>query len=118
MTNRDIDVIGGSAGSVDSVAALLAGVGPRLPASICVSLHLAPTRPAWLSTRFARVTGLTIESPGRELSLEPHRIYIAKPDHHLVVKPGKVVSVRGPHDNLWRPAIDVLFRTAAVAYGN
>jgi two-component system chemotaxis response regulator CheB len=44
-------------------------------------------------------------------------IYVAPPDHHLIVKRGYVRTVRGPQENGFRPAIDPLFRTAASAYG-
>jgi two-component system chemotaxis response regulator CheB len=50
--------------------------------------------------------------------LEAGRIYVAPPDRHLLVDGNRVRVVRGPRENLVRPAIDPLFRTAAVSYGN
>jgi two-component system chemotaxis response regulator CheB len=44
-------------------------------------------------------------------------IYLAQPDSHLMIKPGAVSVQRGPRENRWRPAIDTLFRSAAVTYG-
>jgi two-component system chemotaxis response regulator CheB len=44
-------------------------------------------------------------------------VYVARPDRHLLLEDGAVRVVRGPRDNQWRPAIDPLFRSAAVAYG-
>ncbi|MBA4157015.1 MAG: chemotaxis protein CheB [Gemmatimonadetes bacterium] len=49
--------------------------------------------------------------------IEPGQIYIAPPDHHLVVKRGHLSLARGPKENSAPPAVDPMFRTAARAYG-
>jgi two-component system chemotaxis response regulator CheB len=49
--------------------------------------------------------------------LESGTVYIAPPDQHLVLKEDYLRLTRGPRENQWRPAIDVLFRSAAVVYG-
>jgi two-component system chemotaxis response regulator CheB len=51
-------------------------------------------------------------------AIEQGVIYIAPPDQHMVIKPGHIHLTRGPHENRSRPAIDVSFRSAAVAYGS
>lgn len=117
VTNRNIVVIGGSAGATESVIALLTSLPAGLPATLFIALHLSPGSEEWLSARFRRVTGLPIESPEDEQLIDDGHVYVGRPDHHLIVKEGKVIASRGPRENLWRPAIDVLFRTAAVAYG-
>ncbi len=60
---------------------------------------------------------MKIESPTVAQPISRGHVYLARPDHHLLVKQDRVLSTRGPRENLWRPAIDVLFRTAAVAHG-
>jgi two-component system, chemotaxis family, protein-glutamate methylesterase/glutaminase len=66
------------------------------------------TRAGWLPARYAR--------DGEKF--EQGTIYVASPDHHLLLTPGeRVLVVRGPRENRMRPAIDPLFRSAALAYG-
>jgi two-component system chemotaxis response regulator CheB len=113
---RDIIVIGGSAGAARAVAKLLRQLPGDLPARIFVALHLSPLSREWLSAQLARSSSLQVESPTDEQTTRLGHVYVARPDQHLIVKEDRVLSVRGPRENLWRPAIDVLFRTAAVAY--
>src|SRR5262249_36988875 len=47
----------------------------------------------------------------------PSRIYVAPPDHHMLIEPGRIRITHGPRKNRHRPAIDPLFRTAARSYG-
>lgn len=116
-STRDIIVIGGSAGAAGAVTELLRNLPGELPATVFVALHLSPLSREWLSARLRHASSLRVECPTEEQSTEPGRIYLARPDHHLIVKEGRAAAYRGPRENLWRPAIDVLFRTAAVAYG-
>jgi two-component system chemotaxis response regulator CheB len=56
--------------------------------------------------------------PGDGTTIEHGHIYVAPPDHHLLIEYGKMRVVRGPKENRHRPAIDPLFRSAAQAYGS
>ena len=58
----------------------------------------------------------TIQATGGEQLTSGH-VYVAPPDHHLVVRDRRALVVRGPHENGLRPSIDVLFRSAARSYG-
>ena len=118
MSQRSIVVLGGSAGSVQALIPLVQQLPADLSASLFVTVHLSPISREWLSGQLRRVTRLNVESPTAESSIHPCTVYVARPDQHLIVKHGRVMVSRGPRENMWRPAIDVLFRTAAVAYGN
>jgi two-component system, chemotaxis family, protein-glutamate methylesterase/glutaminase len=118
VASREIVVMGGSAGAAEAVAQILQALPADFPAAVLVALHLAPTSHEWLASVLRRDSRLPVTSPTGEQSIEAGRVYAARPDHHLIVKDGRVLTNRGPHENLWRPSIDVLFRSAAVAYGN
>jgi two-component system chemotaxis response regulator CheB len=59
---------------------------------------------------------LPVRQATDESELEPNHVFVAPPDHHLIVLDGKMRIVRGPHENGHRPAIDPLFRSVALSY--
>jgi two-component system chemotaxis response regulator CheB len=65
----------------------------------------------------ARSGDLSAVSPAGIDRLEPGRIYVAPPDFHMLIEPGRVRVAKGPRENRFRPAIDPLFRSAAQVYG-
>jgi two-component system chemotaxis response regulator CheB len=117
MPARDLIVIGGSAGSLDALKILVKGLPPNLPAALCITRHITPHAPNVLPKILARDAALPTASAVDGEELRPGRIYVAPPDHHLLVVPGYVRVTRSPAENRFRPAIDPLFRSAAVAYG-
>jgi two-component system chemotaxis response regulator CheB len=117
MAGHDIIVIGASAGGIQALQDLFQGLPRGLPASFFVVVHTAPTSIGLLPQIIARKASLPAEYAIEGRPIEPGRIYVAPPDHHLILKPGHVCVVRGPKENGFRPAIDPLFRTAANAYG-
>src|SRR5689334_18087344 len=116
VATHDIVVIGASAGGVEAISTLVAGLPRDLRASILVVLHLAKGR-SLLPEILTRAGKLPAVHPEDGDRLEYGRIYVARPDYHLVVAPGKVRLVHGPIENGCRPAIDPLFRSAARVYG-
>lgn len=117
MTGHDIIVIGASAGGVEALMTIANGLPANLPAAVFVVLHIPPDSPSLLPTILNRTGSLPAVHPADQTPIEPGHIYVAPPDHHLLIGEDKVLVVRGPKENRHRPAVDPLFRSAAVAYG-
>ena len=117
MPARDIVVIGASAGGIDPLRRIAAGLPPDLPAALFVVLHTAPWFPSALPEILTRSGRLVAGHAKDGESIRHGRIYVAPPDHHLVLSKGKVRLSLGPRENWHRPAIDVLFRSAAESFG-
>lgn len=110
-------VIGASAGGVEALRSLTRALPEDLPAAVFVVLHLSRDSPSMLAEILARAGPLPV---GRAVDGEPihaGRIYVAPPDFHLLLRRDRMYTSRGPRENNVRPAIDPLFRSAAIAYG-
>jgi two-component system, chemotaxis family, protein-glutamate methylesterase/glutaminase len=117
LANRDIFVVGASAGGVEALTQLCGKLPADLPASVFVVQHISPSSPSYLPQLLSRAGKLPAETAVDGQEIQPGRIYVAPPDLHLLLRPDRVLLRRGPPENRTRPAIDVLFRSAAVAYG-
>jgi two-component system chemotaxis response regulator CheB len=113
---RDVIVIGASAGGVMTLVELFAALPLGLPASIAVVLHRSAV-PGELASVLGRHSVLPVIEPENNAPLKPGVIYLAPPDHHLLLQHHGVVVQRGPKEHSTRPSIDPLFRSAATAYG-
>lgn len=113
---RNIIVIGASAGGVHALTELVAHLPGDLPAAVFAVLHVGSGRSA-LPEILNRAGGLPAKHPKSGEKILPGRIYAAPPDRHLCIEDGTVQVVRGPRENGHRPAIDVLFRSAARWHG-
>lgn len=122
MSKHDIIVIGASAGGVSTLQSLLSMLPKGLPASVFIVQH-RPSEleagndvlPSILSLRSA----LWAEVPSDGQRIEPGQVYIAPRGAHLVVEQNFVRVETSPRESRARarPSIDVLFRSAAQAYG-
>jgi two-component system, chemotaxis family, protein-glutamate methylesterase/glutaminase len=114
---RDLVAIGASAGGVEAVGQLVARLPPELPASVLVVVHMLPTGRSMLPQILERAGVLPATSARHSDQLTRGHIYVAPPDHHLLVMDGRLRLSHGPRENGHRPALDPLFRSVARAYG-
>ena len=117
MAKRDIIVIGASAGGVYALKELMAALPPDFKATIFVVLHVSPHSPSYLPQILSHVGSLKAVHPKDGEQIQRGRIYVAPPDHHLLVEYDQVIVKKGPKENRFRPSIDALFRSAAYNYG-
>jgi two-component system chemotaxis response regulator CheB len=110
-------VIGASAGGIDALRVILAPLPADFAAPICVVVHISAESPGVLHGILDRVTPLRVVSARNQTRLEAGHVYIAPPDFHLLVEPGRLRLTKGPRENRFRPAIDPLFRSAAQVAG-
>ena len=117
VSGHDIIVVGASAGGVEALVNLVHEFPADLSASVFVVFHIPAQSPSLLPNILSRAGLVKAVQPVDYQRIERGRIYIAPPDRHLLIEDGFMRVVLGPKENRHRPAIDPLFRSAAVAYG-
>jgi len=117
MANRDIIVIGASMGGVEALTKLAKQLPAGLPAALFIVQHISPDATSMLPDILNRAGPLPAKAAEDGETIRHGRIYVAPPNRHLLVKHDHVRLSSGPHENRTRPAIDPLFRSAAIAYG-
>jgi two-component system chemotaxis response regulator CheB len=117
LPGHDIIVIGASSGGIESLIEVVAGLPQDLSAAIFVVLHVSPQSKSELPAILSRAGPLPAAHAKDDETIAPGRIYVAPPDLHLLLNSERVRLVRGPKENNTRPAVDPLFRSAALAFG-
>jgi two-component system chemotaxis response regulator CheB len=117
MAKKDIVVVGASAGGMEALVKLVAGLPAGLPASVFVVWHTAPGVRSVLPAVLQKAGPLPASNPADGDPIRPGRIYVAPADHHMLLERGYIRVTKGPKENRFRPAIDPLFRSAAYVYG-
>lgn len=118
--NRQLNgvvVIGASAGGVEALTRLAAGLSADLPYAYLATLHIPPEAPSILARIIDRSGPLPAAAARHGAPLLPGHIYVCIPDHHLLVVDHRVALSQGPTEDGHRPAINALFRSAALAFG-
>jgi two-component system chemotaxis response regulator CheB len=111
-----IIVIGASAGGVPAISALVSRLPGDLDAAVFVVLHIPAHTPSHLASVLGRVATLPVQAAVDGDPLVASRIHVAVADRHLMVDHDRMRLTYGPREGRMRPAIDVLFRSAAAAF--
>ncbi len=114
---KDIIVVGASAGGIEALRVLVGGLPSDLAASVFVVLHVSPESPGMLAAILDGFGKLPAADAKDGERIQPGKIYVAPPDRHLLIEPRVMRVTRGPKENRFRPAVDLLFRSAAQTYG-
>ncbi|MFC5380599.1 chemotaxis protein CheB [Aquipuribacter nitratireducens] len=114
---RDTVVVGASAGGVEALRTLVAGLPEDFPAALLVVLHVPQDSPNALAAILDRSGPLPVGTARDGDRLRRGRVLVAPGGYHLLVRDGEVRLSRGPTENGHRPSVDALFRSAALARG-
>ncbi|GAB3018001.1 chemotaxis protein CheB [Spirosoma pulveris] len=117
MAKRDIVVIGASAGGVVALKELVGSLPSDFNATIFIVQHVAAYATSMLPEILNHAGPLEAVHPADGDTIRSGMIYIAPPDHHLLVEHNRVLVKKGPKENRFRPSIDALFRSAAYNFG-
>lgn len=115
--HRDVVAVGASAGGVEALRALVAGLPPHLRAAVLVVLHVPRDAPSALPAILQRSGPLPASAAVDGAALRLGRIYVAPNDYHVITVDDKIRLTRGPAENGHRPAVDPLFRSVARTFG-
>lgn len=118
MANRDIIVIGASAGGLAAIEKIVKDLPADFRGSILIVWHMSPDVGGFVAQLLGKLTPLSVTQAKEGEALAAGCIYVAKPDFHLLIVDEKIHLSRGPKENRFRPAVDPLFRSAAYCYGN
>ena len=117
MATRKIIAIGGSAGSIQVIRHICSMMPFDLPASVIIAVHVGANNQDLLAGILDNVSPIPASTAVDGELLQASRIYVAPADRHLVVDGLSIRLGRGPRENMARPAIDPLFRSAGISAG-
>lgn len=111
-------VIGGSSGALDALGVILPALPRGFLVPLAIVLHVPPRKPNGLVDLFRATASLAVKEAEDKEPLAPGTVYVACPSYHLLLERGGYFSLSVDEPvHFSRPAIDVLFESAADAYG-
>ncbi len=112
-------VMGGSAGAIEALNVILPALPADFPVPVAVVLHVLPTKPSLLTNVLGPRCSLKIKEAEDKEPLLPSTVYVASPNYHLLIERQHTFSLSCDAPvHYSRPSIDVLFESAADAYGS
>jgi two-component system chemotaxis response regulator CheB len=117
MERKNIVVVGASAGGVEALRGVLAGLPAQLDAAIFVVLHTWAAAKSILASVLQPVCALPVSEAVDGAPIVMGHVFVSRPDMHLLLEKNAMRLTRGPKENRSRPAVDALFRSAALAHG-
>jgi len=116
-TAFDVVALATSAGGIQALSKLLAGLPRGFPAAIVIVLHLDPRRRSVIAGILGRQTSLRVKEAEDGDRLSPGMVYTAPPNHHLLVNPDGSLSLsESAVVHFVRPSADLLFESLAASY--
>lgn len=118
MNTIEAIVIGGSAGALDALLAIVPSLPEQVSCPIVIVLHLPPAQPSLVPEILSRVCARAVYEAEDKAPLRDRTIYVAAPNYHLLIERNRSLSlsIDEPVQHS-RPSIDVLFESAADAFG-
>lgn len=116
QSDRQLIVVGSSAGGIEALSTLVAGLPEDFPSPVVIAQHMDPNRPSRLGDILAARTRLPVVTVRDRSAMEPGTIYVTPPDRHVEITDGHV-QVLPDGDPRPKPSINALLASAAKTYG-
>src|ERR1700761_9538107 len=111
-------VIGASAGAIQALSRILPALPEKYPFPVLVVVHMPADRSDLLASLFQAKCRMEVKEAEDKEPIRPGSVYFGPSDYHLLVEADRTVSLSSDEPVLYsRPSIDVLFESAADAYG-
>lgn len=111
-------VIGASAGALEVLNQVLPALPASFPLPVFVVVHVPPDRKSLLAELFARRCAMRVREAEDKEPIDPGTVYFAPPNYHMLVETPQALALSADEPVLYsRPAIDILFESAADVYG-
>jgi len=112
-------VIGASAGGVEALGLILPSLPAKFRPAVLIVLHLPRERPSLLVDIYEKRCSLPVREADDKEPIEPGTIYFAPPDYHMLVERNRQIALSTEEPvHFSRPSVDVLFESAADAFGS